>query len=92
MKYIDKLKMVKDANVNIIKLFIAHEVDSLLKEQISVITEESFEEICTLVYENYLKIDYSCVEDVARIVCSLYVRSQKIDQEIIRDKLENACL
>ena len=88
MKYIDKLKRVKDANVNVIKLFIAHEVDSLLKEQISVITEEVFEEICTLVYENYLKIYYSSIEDVAKIVCKLYLEGKSIQEKIIRTTLE----
>ena len=57
MKYIDQLNFAKKEKINITKLFIAYEVQSLLKNYNKEIKEEAYEEICSIVYEYYLKID-----------------------------------
>lgn len=92
MKYLDQLKFAKENNINITKLFIANEVDILLNDYRKKVDEEVFEEICFIVYENYLKIDYSSINDVAKIVCELFMNKQEIDEDIIRDELENMYL
>ncbi len=92
MKYIELLKNAKKEKINITKLFVANEVDELLKETNKEIKEEIFEDLCFIVYENYLKIDYSSINDVAKIVCDLFIDSKEISEEIIREKLENMYL
>lgn len=92
MKYIEQLKFAKKNNINATKLFVANEVDILLKDYSEKIDEEKYEEICLIVYENYLKINYSSINDVATIVCELFMHEQKIEEEIIRKKLENMYL
>ena len=78
--------------MNITKLFIAYEVELLLRDLKKEVGEEIYENLCSIVYEDYLKIDYSSINDVARIVCDLFINSQEIGEEIIRDKLENMYL
>ncbi len=92
MKYIELLKLAKKEKINITKLFVANEVDVLLRQHEKEIKEETYEELCLMVYEYYLKIDYSSINDVARIVCDLFMNDQKIDEDIIRGKLENSYL
>lgn len=92
MKYIEQLKSAKKNNINPTKLFVANEVDILLKDYSKKIDGKIFEEICLIVYENYLKIDYSSINDVAKIVCELFIHEQKIEEKIIREKLENMYL
>ena len=92
MKYIEQLEFAKKNNINITKLFVANEVDILLKDYRKKIDEEIYEEICFIVYEYYLKIDYTSINDVAKIVCELFMHEQKIEEEIIREKLENMYL
>ena len=92
MKYTEQLKIAKKEKLNITKLFIAYEVESLLRDLKKEVDEEIYENLCSIVYENYLKIDYSSINDVARIVCGLFINSQEIGEEIIRDKLENMYL
>lgn len=92
MKYTEQLKIAKKEKLNITKLFIAYEVESLLRDLKKEVDEEIYENLCSIVYENYLKIDYSSINDVARIVCDLFINSQEIGEEIIRDKLENMYL
>ena len=92
MKYIEQLKIAKKEKINITKLFIAYEVEILLRDLKKEVDEEIYENLCSIVYENYLKIDYSSINDVARIVCDLFINSQEIEEEIIRDKLENMYL
>lgn len=92
MKYIELLEQAKKENINITKLFIANEVDALLRGNEKEINEDKYEEICSIVYENYLKIGYSSINDVARVVCDLFIDSQEINEEIIREKLENMYL
>ncbi len=92
MKYIEQLQMAKKNNINITKVFIANEIDILLKDYSKKIDDETFEKICFIVYENYLKIDYSSINDVAKIVCELFMKEQEIEEEIIREKLENMYL
>lgn len=87
MRYIELLEQAKKENINITKLFIANEVDILLRE--AEINEEMYEEVCANVYEYYLKIDYSSINDVAKIVCDLYINHQETNEKIIREKLEN---
>ena len=64
----------------------------MLRDLKKEVDEEIYENLCSIVYENYLKIDYSSINDVARIVCDLFINSQEIGEEIIRDKLENMYL
>lgn len=93
MKYIEYLELAKKENINITKLFIANEVELLIKEDYKkTINEDSYEEICSIVYDNYLKIDYSSISDVANIVCNLYFQSKEINEKIIRELLENKYL
>lgn len=91
MKYIELLEQAKKENLNITKLFIANEVDILLRGH-EKINEEMYEEVCAKVYEYYLEIDYSSINDVAKIVCDLYINNQEINEEIIREELENMYL
>ena len=76
MKYIEQLKIAKKEKINITKLFIAYEVEILLRDLKKEVDEEIYENLCSIVYENYLKIDYSSINDVARIVCDLFINSQ----------------
>ena len=92
MKYIELLELAKKEKINITKLFIANEVDTLLRGYEKEISEDKYEELCSIVYENYLKIDYSSINDVAKIVCDLFIDSQEINEEIIREKLEDIYL
>lgn len=92
MKYIELLELAKKEKINITKLFIANEVDTLLRGYEKEINEDKYEELCAIVYENYLKIDYSSINDVAKIVCDSFIGSQEINEEIIREKLENMYL
>lgn len=92
MKYIELLELAKKEKINITKLFIANEVDALLRGYEKEISEDKYEELCSIVYENYLKIDYSSINDVAKIVCDLFIDSQEINEEIIREKLEDIYL
>lgn len=92
MKYIEYLELANKENINITKLFIANEVDLLIKDYKKATNEESYEEICSIVYDNYLKIDYSSISDVANIVCNLYFQSKEINEKIIRELLENKYL
>ena len=78
MRYIELLEQAKKENINITKLFIANEVDILLRE--AEINEEMYEEVCANVYEYYLEIDYSSINDVAKIVCALYNNLIKISE------------
>ena len=64
----------------------------MLRDLKKEVDEEIYENLCSIVYENYLKIDYSSINDVARIVCDLFINSQEIGEEIIRNKLENMYL
>ena len=92
MKYIELLNVAKKQELNVTKLFIANEVDILMKEHIQERNEEIFEHLCSLVYEYYLMIDYSSINDVANVICDLYFNKEKISEKIIREKLENMYL
>lgn len=92
MKYIEQLELAKKEQINITKLFVAYEIDILLGKYNKEVKEDSFEELCSAVYEYYIKIDYASINDVAKIVCDLFVNSKKIDEKIIREKLENMYL
>ena len=92
MKYIDQLNFAKKEKINMTKLFIAYEVQSLLKNYNKEIKEEAYEEICSIVYEYYLKIDYSSINDIAKIVCDLFFNSKIINKKNICEKLENMYL
>lgn len=92
MKYIELLNIAKKQELNVTKLFIANEVNILIKEYIKEKNDKIFEHLCALVYEYYLKIDYASINDVAKIVCDLFINSQEIEENIIRKKLENMYL
>ena len=51
-----------------------------------------FEHLCSLVYEYYLMIDYSSINDVANVICDSYYKNEKISEKNIREKLENMYL
>lgn len=92
MKYIEQLERAKKNNINSTKLFVANDVDTLLKDYSQKLDEDIFEKICAIVYEYYLKIDYSSINDVAKIVCELFMDEQEIEEKNIREKLENKYL
>ena len=92
MKYMELLNVGKNQELNVTKLFVANEVDVLIKEHIKEINEEIFERLCSLVYEYYLMIDYSSINNVANVVCSLYLKKENINEKIVREKLTNLYL
>lgn len=92
MKYMELLNVGKNQELNVTKLFIANEVDVLIKEHIKERNEEIFEHLCSLVYEYYLMIDYSSINNVANVVCSLYLKKENINEKIVREKLTNLYL
>ena len=92
MKYIELLNVAKKQELNVTKLFIANEVDIIIKQYVKVISDNIFEHLCSLVYEYYLMINYSSINEVTNIICSLYFNKEKIDEKIIREKLENMYL
>ena len=92
MKYLELLNVAKKQELNITKLFIANEVDILIREYVKKKNDKIFEHLCYLVYEYYLMIDYSSINDVANVICDLYFKNEKISEKIIREKLENMYL
>ena len=92
MKYIELLNIVKKQELNVIKLFIANEVDILIRKYEKEKNNKIFEHLCSLVYEYYLMIDYSSINDVANIICDSYYKNEKISEKNIRKKLENMYL
>lgn len=92
MKYIELLNIVKKQELNVIKLFIANEVDILTRKYEKEKNNKIFEHLCSLVYEYYLMIDYSSINDVANIICDSYYKNEKISEKNIREKLENMYL
>lgn len=92
MKYIEQLELAKKEKLNITKLFIAYEMEALLGSDKNEISEDKYEELCSIVHEHYLNIDYSSINDVAQIVYDLYLGNQKISESIIREKLETMYL
>ena len=92
MKYIELLNIVKKQELNVVKLFIANEVDILIRKYEKEKNNKIFEHLCSLVYEYYLMIDYSSITDVANVICDLYYKNEKISEKNIREKLENMYL
>ena len=92
MKYLELLNVAKKQELNITKLFIANEVDILIRKYVKERNDKIFEHLCYLVYEYYLMIDYSSINDVANVICDLYLKNEKISEKIIREKLENMYL
>ena len=92
MKYIELLNIVKKQELNVIKLFIANEVDILIRKYEKEKNNKIFEHLCSLVYEYYLMIDYSSINDVANVICDSYYKNEKISEKNIRKKLENMYL
>ena len=92
MKYLELLNVAKKQELNITKLFIANEVDILIREYVKKKNDKIFEHLCYLVYEYYLMIDYSSINDLANVICNLYFRNKKISEKNIREKLENMYL
>lgn len=95
MKYIEQLKLARKENINITKLFVAYELDVLLQDYNKDVKEEVFEELCSIIYEYYLRIDYSSINDVARIVYNSFKENENIEnieEAMIREELENMYL
>ena len=92
MKYKELLYTAKRLDLNITKLFIANEVEKLLNAYNNELNSNVYEEICSVVYEYYLKIDYSSINDVAKIVCDMFINSKKVDERLVRKELENMYL
>ena len=51
MKYIELLNVAKKQELNVTKLFIANEVDIIIKKYVKDISDNIFEHLCSLVYE-----------------------------------------
>ena len=92
MKYKELLYTAKRLDLNITKLFIANEVETLLNAYNKEINSEVYEEICFVVYECYIKIDYSSINDVAKIVCDMFINSKEADEDLVRNELEKIYL
>ena len=92
MKYLELLNVAKKQELNITKLFIANEVDILIRKYEKEKNNKIFEHLRSLVYECYLMIDYSSINDVANIICDSYYKNEKISEKTIREKLENMYL
>ena len=86
------LNIAKKQELNVTKLFIANEVDILIRKYVKEKNNKIFEHLCSLVYEYYLMIDYSSINDVANIICDSYYKNKKICEKNIRKKLENMYL
>ena len=67
MKYLELLNVAKKQELNITKLFIANEVDILIRKYVKERNDKIFEHLCYLVYEYYLMIDYSSINDLANV-------------------------
>ena len=85
-------QVAKKQELNITKLFIANEVDILIRKYVKERNDKIFEYLCSLVYEYYLMIYYSSIHDVANVICDLYFKNEKISEKNIREKLENMYL
>ena len=83
MKYLELLNVAKKQELNITKLFIANEVDILIRKYVKERYDNIFEHLCSLVYEYYLMIDYSSINDVANVICDLYFQNEKISEKKI---------
>lgn len=92
MKYLELLNVAEKQELNITKLFIANEVDILIREYVKDRNDKIFEHLCSLVYEYYLMIDYSSINDLANVICDLYFKNKEISEKNIREKLENMYL
>ena len=67
-------------------------MDILIRKYVKERNDKIFEYLCALVYEYYLMIDYSSINDVANVICYLYFKNEKISEKNIRKKLENMYL
>ena len=92
MKYIELLNIAKKQELNVTKLFIANEVDILIRKYVKERNNKIFDHLCSLVYEYYLMIDYSSINDVANVICDSYFNNEKISEKNIREKIENMYL
>ena len=92
MKYIELLNIAKKQELNVTKLFIANEVDILIRKYLKERNNKIFEYLSSLVYEYYIMIDYSSINDVAIVICDSYFKNEKISVKNIREKLENMYL
>lgn len=92
MKYIELLNIAKKQELNVTKLFIANEVDILIRKYLKERNNKIFEYLSSLVYEYYIMIDYSSINDVANVICDSYFKNEKISEKNIREKLENMYL
>ena len=81
MKYIELLNIAKKQELNVTKLFIANEVDSLIRKYVKERKNKIFDHLCSLVYEYYLMIDYSSINDVANVICDLYFKNKIISEK-----------
>ena len=81
MKYLELLNVAKKQELNITKLFIANEVDILIREYVKKKNDKIFEHLCYLVYEYYLMIDYSSINDLTNVICDLYFKNKNINQK-----------
>lgn len=92
MKYIELLNIAKKQELNVTKLFIANEVDILISKYLKERNNKIFEYLSSLVYEYYIMIDYSSINDVANVICDSYFKNEKLSEKNIREKLENMYL
>ena len=78
MKYTELLKLAKKHKINILKLTIAYELESLLNEQLD---EEPFNELCEQVYDIYLSTETYDVEIICATV--LVALTDEEEREIL---------
>ena len=81
MKYIELLNIAKSKELNVTKLFIANEVDILIRKYVKERNDKICEYLCSLVYEYYLMIDYSSINDLANVIYDLYFINKKISEK-----------
>lgn len=81
MKYIELLNIAKNKELNVTKLFIANEVDILIRKYEKEKNNKIFEHLCSLVYEYYLMINYSSINDIANVICEKKIyRARKLSK------------
>ena len=67
-------------------------MDILIRKYVKEINDKIFEYLCSRVYEYYLMIDYSSINDLANVIYDLYFINKKISEKNICEKLKNMYL
>lgn len=87
MKYTELLEIARKNNIDIVKLTIAHELESCLGTENKISNEDEFECLCAQVYEIYLSIDSYDLNAIIRIILNtIYDEEEKL---ILANKYDN---